>query len=155
MSTVSQQQGTDEKVLGGDDNGNTANDIIPGNSSKSTGDLPLVISTQDGSYLRPNGTEPQQEKRYENINDPIHSEVKSYQSNPQIDFSYAVGSPYAQLGNPNFNAGEFTCSRSSNTLVVQQPTASDESIASSHSSYSGNIQVIQVLSCNFLVFNLK
>ena len=145
MLAVSQQQGGGEKVLGVSDDGGSAVDAnVPGeHPTTNSGELQHEIPTQDGNYLQQNTTDFQPQKHYEDTIDPLRQETNCSPDDLQIDLSYAVESTYDHLRRNQIYNNEFACNNSSaNTLVVQQPTASDESVASSHSSYSGNIQVV-------------
>ena len=140
MLAVSQQQGATEKVLGGSDEGSSVVDgNVPGeHPATNSRELQHEIVTQDGNYLQQNATDFQPQKQYDDTIDPLRQETNCSPADLQIDLSYAVESTLDQLRRNQIYNNEFT---SANTLVVQQPTPSDESVASSHSSYSGNIQV--------------
>ena len=145
MLAVSQQQGATEKILGLSDDGSIATDAnVPGERHDSnSGELQHEILAQDGNYLQQNATDFQPQKHYEDTIDPLRQETNCSPDDLQIGLSYAVESTYDHLRRNQIYNNEFACNSSSaNTLVVQQPTASDESVASSHSSYSGNIQVV-------------
>ena len=144
MLAVSQQQGGTEKVLGVSDDGGSGVDVnVPGeHPNRNSGELQHEIPAQDGNYLQQNATDFQPQKHYEDAIDPLRQETNCSPDDLQIDLSYAVESTYDNLRRNQIYNNEFACNSSANTLVVQQPTASDESVASSHNSYSGNIQVV-------------
>ena len=144
MLTVSQQQGDAEKVLEGSDGGSSAIDTnVPGeHPGRNSGEFQHEIATQDGNYLQPNATDFHPQKRFGDNIDHLRQETNCSPGDLQIDLQYAVESTYDQLGRNQIYDSEFACNNGANTLVVQQPTASDESVASSHSSYLGNIQVM-------------
>ena len=144
MLAVSQQQGGAEKVLEGIDGGSSATDTnVPGeHPDRNSGEFQQEITTQNGNYLQPISTDFRSEKRYgDNIGHP-RQETNCSPGDLQIDLQYAMESTYDQLGRNQIYNSEFACNSGANTLVVQQPMTSDESVASSHSSYSGNIQVM-------------
>ena len=144
MLAVSQQQGGTEKVLGVSDDGRSGVDAnVPGeHPGTNAGELRHEIATENGNYLQQNATDFQPQKHYDDTVDTLRQETNCSPDDLQIDLSYAVESTYDHLRRNQIYNNEFTCNSSANTLVVQQPTASDESVPSSHSSYSGNIQVV-------------
>ena len=154
MLAVSQQQGGAEKILGVSNDGASPVDAnVPGeHHGTNPVELQHEITTQDGNYLQQNATDFQPQKHYDDTIDPLRQETNCSPDNLQIDLSYAVESTYDHLRRNQIYNNEFACNSSSaNTLVVQQPTASDESVASSHSSYSGNIQVVASLKSGLMI----